>query len=139
MPDSAKPAAQPRATETAASGAPPGFWRRAALFPQIYVWYVFFAALDIMFTWIILYWGGRELNGLASWALDLAGLPGLVLFKFALVMVVIAVCEIVGRRDLRVGRKLAEWSVAVTLIPVVLALWQLGRHVAIISGNLFDE
>ncbi len=139
MPDPAEPAQQPPAPETSPGAARRGFWRRAALFPQIYIWYVFFAALDIMFTWVILYWGGRELNGVANWALDLGGLPGLVVFKFVLVMFVIAVCEIVGRRNHRAGHKLAQWAVAVTLIPVVLALWQLGRHVVIMAQTPLDE
>ena len=48
-------------------------------------------------------------------------------FKFCLVVFVVVMAEWIGRRSDRAGRKLAEWSVAVTSIPVVLALVQLAR------------
>jgi len=101
------------------------FWRRPALYPDVYVWYVLFSALDIMMTWIILHLDGVELNVLADWVIELGGLPAMVFYKFVLVMLVVAICEVVGRRRERLGRRLAKWSVAITVIPVAVAFAQL--------------
>ena len=95
--------------------------RQAVLFPNFYVWLFFLSSLDIMLTWIVLYWGGQEVNVLADWVVQRWGLPGMVTFKFVLVTFVVCICEIVGRRNHATGRKLAEWAVAISTIPVALA------------------
>lgn len=92
-----------------------------ALYQNTYVWLVFVSALDIMMTWVVLHLGGREVNGLADAVIRRFDLPGLVLFKFAFIILVIGICEIVGRRNDVLGRRLAEGSVAITCVPVLLA------------------
>jgi len=104
---------------------PSSVWGRAVLYPNVYVWYVLLASLDVMLTAVILAAGGYEMNLLADRVLHRWGLPGLVGFKFSLVLLVVAICEVVGRRNDRTGRKLAEWAVAITAIPVVVSLVQL--------------
>jgi hypothetical protein len=98
-----------------------------ALYPNCYVWYVFLASLDIMLTWIILSppFLGREVNWLANKIIEFGGLHAMIPYKFALVFVVISICEIVGRANRDRGRRLAEWSVAITSIPVIVAFTQL--------------
>jgi NADH:ubiquinone oxidoreductase subunit H len=93
-----------------------------------YAWFVFVSSLDIMLTWVILFFGGWEVNQLADFIIRRWGLPGMVTFKFAIVVFVICLCEIVGRRRHHTGRRLAEWSIAITCIPVTLALVQLAVH-----------
>ncbi len=95
------------------------------LYQQAYVWFVFVSALDVMLTWIILSLGGSEVNVVADAVISHAGLAGIVAYKFCLVIFVVLMCEAVGRRRPQAGRKLAEWSVAVTAIPVVLSFVQL--------------
>jgi hypothetical protein len=104
---------------------PGGLLTRTVLYPRIYPWYVFLAALDIMLTWVVLHSGGREVNVMADWVIRMGGLRGTVLFKFATVLLVIAICEVVGRKRPPLGLKIAEWSVAVTAIPVTVTLVQL--------------
>jgi hypothetical protein len=99
--------------------------RRAVLYPDLYPWYVLLASLDIMLTWVVLHLGGRELNHVADWVLNRWDLPGMVIFKFSLVTLVVVICEVVGHVRGPLGRKLAEWAVAVTAIPVVVAAVQL--------------
>ena len=69
---------------------------RAARYPQAYVWFIFVSALDLMMTWVVLYFGGREVNVLADYILDRWALPGMVVYKFTLVVLVIFICEVVG-------------------------------------------
>ncbi len=126
-----------------------------ALYPNAYAWFIFLAALDILLTYLILHplfsspqvYGigpdtantaeqpvdyherGQEVNALADWVIREHDVPGMVAYKFTLVVIIIVVCEVVGRRRDGLGRRLAEWSAAITSIPVVVALIQLGADV----------
>lgn len=104
-----------------------GDWspRRAVLYPNVYVWFVFLAALDIVFTWMILHREGSELNWLASLVIEHGGVYGVAAYKFGLAVVVITVCEIVGRRRYSIGRRLAKAAVVLTAVPVVVGITQL--------------
>ena len=53
------------------------------------------------------------------------GLFGLIGFKFCLVVLVVIMAEVIGRRKDRAGRRLAEWAIALTSIPVATSLYQL--------------
>jgi hypothetical protein len=111
--------------------------KRSVLYPNAYVWFVFLAALDVVLTYLILHpvlffrdfdmteSRGSEVNALANWIIERWDVPGMVVFKFALVVIVIVLCEIIGRRKDQTGRRLAEWAIALTVIPVALALIQM--------------
>lgn len=101
---------------------------RALRYQNHYVWFVFISALDIKLTWVILTFGGREANHVADFVIQRFGLPGLVLFKLVIVVFVVLLCEAVGRRREGAGKTLAEWAIAITCIPVAVALYQLLRH-----------
>jgi Domain of unknown function (DUF5658) len=95
------------------------------LFQDAYVWFVLVSVLDLMLTWIILLLGGSEVNVIADAVIKHTGAAGMVMYKLCLTMFVIVMCEVIGRRRRPAGLKLAEWSVAVSAIPVVLSLVQL--------------
>jgi hypothetical protein len=111
--------------------------RRSVRYPNAYVWFVFLAALDIMLTYLILHPvlfshdpfmtepRGAETNALANWIIERWDVPGMVAFKFLLVVLVVVLCEIIGRHKEQTGRRIAEWAVAITAIPVILALIQM--------------
>src|SRR5687767_11346014 len=67
-------------------------------YPSDYVWFIFFSSLDIMLTWAILSRGGSEVNPIADEVIDIWGLPGAIIFKFSLTVLVIIVCEVVARQ-----------------------------------------
>ena len=94
---------------------------QAARYPQAYVWFIFVSALDLMMTWVVLYFGGREVNALADFILQRWQLAGMVVYKFALVVFVICICEIVGHFRSKLGRRLAWFGVLITLVPVIVA------------------
>jgi hypothetical protein len=103
----------------------PSALSRPVLYPNAYVWYVFLAALDVMLTWLIVCLDGSELNALADRIIWHGDLFGLIAYKFGLVTLVVCICEYVGRRHDRIGRRLAEWAVAISAIPITLAFVQL--------------
>lgn len=97
------------------------------LYQAHYAWFVFMAAMDVMMTWIILGppFDGLEANWLADQVIQFGGLRAMVAFKFSLVLLVIIVCEVVGRRDRGRGRLLANLAIILTAFPVVVAFVQL--------------
>ncbi len=113
-----------------------GFWRRAARYPELYTWYVFVSALDVLFTWLILKNGGHEVNMLADWIIDQHDLPGLTVFKFSTVVLVVLICEVIGRHRQELGAKLARWAVAISAFPVVVGAVHLVRIARGAVGNM---
>ncbi len=97
-------------------------------FQNQYVWFVFFSAMDIMLTWAILRRGGREVNPVADQIIDMWGLTGAILFKFSLTMLVVIVCEVVGRKRLVTATWLATTAMIVSAIPVIYSLVLLLMH-----------
>lgn len=96
------------------------------LHPNHYAWFVFLSALDVMLTWVLILLGGIEVNPIADAVLQHGGLASLTAFKFAIVMLVIVICEWATRSQPRTGFRLAEWAVAITAIPVAVSfalLW----------------
>lgn len=95
------------------------------LFPDFYVWYVFASALDVMVTYAILeHFNGWEVNALAARLVERYGHWGLILLKFSSVVVVIGVCELVGRARPRLGRGLAIAAIVMGALPVGIGLLQ---------------
>jgi hypothetical protein len=109
----------------AASISSPG---TSVLYQNHYVWFVFVSALDVMLTWVVLFHDGFEANLIADFIIGRYGLGGLVLYKFAIVAFVVCLCEVIGRRRYSAGRRLATWAVAITCVPVAMALAQLLIH-----------
>ena len=98
-------------------------------YPFSYLALIFISSLDISLTWIILsFLEGREVNPLAERVIETHDLPGLIVYKFCLMVFVIVVCEIVGRRKDRLAHALAWFSVAVSAFPVAKALWIIGVY-----------
>ncbi len=142
------------ATASSSEAASPPRARLTALYPNLYVWFIFFASLDIMCTYLVMHPNvfylepvqiidertnqidylieprGYEVNQLAAWVIDRYGVPGKVVYKFSLVTLVVLICEYIGRRQFSKGRRLAEWAVALTFIPVAVAIIQMLKDVA---------
>ena len=107
-----------------------------ALYPNAYTWFVFFAALDVMFTTMVLYLGGIEVNGVANLLIESHGVRGMVILKFSAVVLVVAICQWIGLRDRRLGRRVALAGVALNVLPVVVASVQLLAHSAAVLGEI---
>ena len=100
-------------------------WAGGTLYPQPYLWYVFLSSMDVVFTWLILQAGGREVNAIADWILRSHDVRGIILLKFILLAFVVVVCEIVGRHNHATGLKLARWAVAISAFPVLVGAFHL--------------
>lgn len=95
------------------------------VFGGVYVWLVFASALDILMTWSVLYFGGREVNRIAELVIHAHGLPGMILYKFSLVILAVILCEEVARRRIDRGRTLARLIVGMSFVPFVWATAQI--------------
>lgn len=100
---------------------PAGLMSVKPLYPNQYVWFVFLSTMDVLMTFVVLWFGGSEANTLANWVLQKWGFAGMTIFKFVLVTFVISLCEVVGRRDPGAGRLLIRAGLVLTCVPVALA------------------
>lgn len=98
-------------------------------YQDAYVWLLFLAAGDVMLTWFILERrGGSEVNPIADLVIKAWGLWGAIGFKFSLVLFVIVVCEIIGRRQPGRADFLIATALVVSALPVVYSLALLTWH-----------
>lgn len=92
-------------------------------YQSAYVYLVFVSALDIVLTGLVLYrWNGDEVNPIAAEIIRQMGFGWALLFKFGMMLVAVIVCEVIGRRSDRVGRRLAVAAVIINGLPVVYTL-----------------
>lgn len=105
-------------------------WREPVRHPEMYLWYILLASLDVLLTWIVLRHGGFEANAIAAWVIDQAGMPGAAFFKFATVMLVLVTCEVIARRDEPASRFVAGSAVLVNAVPVVISVGLIAQLVA---------
>ncbi len=98
----------------------PSFWSNPQVrYPNAYTWVVLVASLDGLLTLFVLYlWEGHEVNPIAAAVIETMGPYWAVLFKLATVVLVLVICEVLGRRDDRTGRRLATAAVVVNALPV---------------------
>ena len=67
-------------------------------YENAYLWLVFVSALDVLLTSLVLYvWEGHEVNPIAEAIIGRMGFNWTVAFKFAMCLLVIIICEVVGR------------------------------------------
>ena len=120
-------ASSPTATAVAV---PRSSWlRRTVLYPDLYTWFVFLSSLDLLLTWLILHAGGREVNAIADWVIHQYNIQGLIAFKFMVVVLVLCICEVVGRMRVDLGVRLARWAVVLTSFPVIVGSFHVLRIV----------
>jgi hypothetical protein len=101
-------------------------WRtRSVLYPDRYLWYVLASVMDIVVTvTVLVHYSAKEVNSIAQASMERFDTWGLVGLKFATLVIVVAICEYVGRRHVRLGRMLATIAIAASLMPVVAATTQ---------------
>jgi hypothetical protein len=105
--------------------------RRQVLYPNRYAWYVLVSALDIMLTvTLLVHLGAEEVNMIAQGSIELFGTWGLIWLKFLSVILVVLICEWVGRVRQRSGRRLATAAIFISLFPISAALVQVGLVMA---------
>ena len=109
--------------DMATPGVPPARPRFLSIpemrYQDAYVWLVLVSFLDIVLTWLVLYvWSGQEVNPIAAAVIEHWGFTWTIIFKFATVVFVVIICEVIGRRKDRTGRALAIAAVVINALPV---------------------
>ncbi len=111
--------AQPPDESPTSNNIPPFLSSPQVCYPNAYVWLVLVSALDLMLTMLVLFvWEGFEANPVAEAIIAEMGYVWAIVFKFAIVVMVIIICEYIGRRDKRGGQSLAVGAVVINSIPV---------------------
>lgn len=100
--------------------------RNPLLFPEAVALFIAAGMLDFAMTsFVITVLGAAEVNPIARIALDTAGVPALAVLKLATIGVVVSSCQLIGRRDERRGRQLANIAAAVAFFPVMFTVGQM--------------
>lgn len=100
--------------------------RRGVLYPDLYAWYILAATLDIIVTHQILHeFQGSEVNRLADVLIQRYGVAGMIGLKYSSIVIVLALCEFVGRRHHRLGKRLAIAAICISAFPVGVGLLQI--------------
>ena len=93
------------------------------LYENAYVWTVFLSAMDVILTWIIIFWfQGEEVNGIAAGVIEQWGMAGATVFKFCLILFAIILCEIVGRARPASGLFLSRAMIVIAAIIAMAAI-----------------
>lgn len=109
--------------------------RRSVLYPNLYAWYILAATLDVVVTHQILHqFKGSELNQLADVLIKRFGVLGMIGLKYASIVLVVLICEFVGRRNQRLGRRLAMLAIVISALPVGIGLLQIKAWTLMPSG-----
>ncbi len=107
------------------------------MFENAYVWTVFFSAMDVILTWMIIFWfEGEEINGIAAGVIEHWGMAGATVFKFCLILLTIIICEIVARARYSSGVFLSRVMIAISAFPVVWSLSLLALNQDVINPPL---
>lgn len=101
-------------------------------FPDLYCWYVLASTLDILFTYVVIVvYKGSEANRIAAHIFDKYGWPGMIALKYATVILVLLVCEVVAMKSEQAAQRLAIFAICVGAFPVLYAtvlVWTWGRQ-----------
>ena len=119
----------PREPEPRADGGgaePPSVSRRSAwaalAYPRHYVWVLGLALLDVLVTSMVLITGGKELNVIARFAIEHAGVGGMIAIKGSTLAVIIGICEYLGHRRPVLGQRIAEFALAANSAAVTCGM-----------------
>ena len=115
-------------TDALAVPSRPRFFSLPAMrYQNAYVWLVFAATMDAILTRLVLkVWMGSEVNPIAAAVINVMGYNWAIVFKLATILLVIVICEVVGRRDDKAGRQLAYLAVFINAVPVAYTFFLLG-------------
>lgn len=88
--------------------------------------FILASAIDLLMTYTLLHRSDfRESNAVAAWFIDGWGKNGMVIFKFSLVTIVAVIAQIVARKDVRIGRWILNFGIAIVSCVVIYSLFLL--------------
>ena len=100
-------------------------------YPRHYFLVLILAIFDIVVTTLVLGTGGNELNAIARWAIESAGIGGMIAIKVSTLSIVLMICEYLGRHHHRAGRRVAEFALIANSAAVACGLLYL-THFSIV-------
>jgi hypothetical protein len=101
-------------------------WR--PFYPHRLLTFATLGLCDFVLTCIILSLGGEECNAIALWLFENTGLGGAAAYKFGLIAGVICLVEWIARHDRAAGLRLANYSLILGSVPVVVGSGLLMIH-----------
>lgn len=82
------------------------------------------SALDLFMTCFLLSYGNfYETNPLADWMFQTSGVLGLVLYKFSIISIAIAVLLTLASENIKVAKKIISFAIVITALVVVYSAY----------------
>jgi len=97
---------------------------RSLIYEDTYVWLVLFAMLEAALTWGIFTRGGMTLGLVNQTFIQAAGLRAMAVYELTLAVLLVVLCEEIGRRRLVTGRIVANMVASVWGAAVLILLMQ---------------
>jgi hypothetical protein len=96
-------------------------FKKDVVLAQEYLGFLLLNLFDLFVTGYIFRHSGQEANGIALWVLNHFGLRGFAVFKFLMVVFIIAVCEIISLKDIKRARAVI---VGACVLYVCVIFWE---------------
>jgi len=95
------------------------FWKRDVVLAQEYLAFLLLNLFDLFLTGYILRHHGLEANGMAAWILARFHGQGFVVYKFVLMVVLVACCEGISLKSVPTARLIVTAGCLVYLLLVI--------------------
>jgi len=102
---------------------------RQVLFPTEYGLFIAANLLDLFLTMVFIRYGAGEANPFARWVILNAGKTAFAAYKLVLMLFVIGLCELVGRRRKGLARLLIWFGIVVTALVALSSGWRFYLYV----------
>jgi len=109
----------------------PGLFRRRLAMPAETLALVMVNVADVFLTWAIIVdptMGGFESNRIAAFWLEVAGLPGMVAYKFVLLGFTLVICEVIHKHKPVLARRLMTLLSVIVGVVICYSLTLVVKH-----------
>lgn len=105
------------------------FWKRDVILAQEYLAFLLLNLCDLFLTGYILRNNGLEANGLAAWILGKFHGQGFVVYKFGLMVLLVACCEGISHKNIRLSRLIVTGACLVYVLLVIYECCLIFAHI----------
>jgi len=105
------------------------FWKRDVVLAQEYLAFLLLNLCDLFLTGYILRNNGLEANGVAAWILTKFHGQGFVVYKFGLMVVLVACCEGISLKNIRLSRFIVTFACLMYVLLVIYECCLIFGHI----------
>lgn len=105
-------------------------FKRDVVLAQEYLAFLLLNLFDLFLTGYILRNQGLEANGIAAWILNHFHGQGFVVYKFALMILIVACCEVISLKNIRTSRVIITGACLLYVFLVIYECFLIFSHIS---------